>query len=155
MRAVVQRVKRACVAVDGREVSRIGQGALVFLGVAAGDGPGEAAWLAGKISRLRIFADEEGKMNRSVVDRRGEILVVSQFTLLADCRKGNRPSFVKAAPPERGEGLYREFIREVSRLSGGTVREGVFGAMMEVTLVNDGPVTFVLDTPAGIPTQPS
>lgn len=147
MRAVVQRVKRASVTVDGREVSRIGQGVLVFLGVADGDGSGEAAWLAGKISRLRIFADEEGRMNRSVVDRGGEVLVVSQFTLLADCRKGNRPSFVKAAPPERGERLYREFVGEVGRLSGVPVREGIFGAMMDVSLLNDGPVTFVLDTP--------
>ena len=147
MRAVIQRVKRASVAVDGREVSRIGQGVLVFIGIAAGDGPGEAAWLAGKISRLRIFADEERRMNRTVVDSGGEGLVVSQFTLLADCRKGNRPSFVKAAPPERGERLYREFIGEVGRLSGVPVREGVFGAMMDVFLVNDGPGTFVLDTP--------
>ena len=147
MRAVVQRVKSAAVSVDGSPVAEIGGGLLLFLGIAADDGSREAAWLAGKIARLRIFADAGGRMNRSVVDRGGEILVVSQFTLLADCRKGNRPSFVKAAPPERGEGLYREFIEEVARLTEVPVREGVFGAMMEVSLLNDGPVTFVLDTP--------
>jgi D-tyrosyl-tRNA(Tyr) deacylase len=145
---VIQRVKSAAVAVDGREVSRIGGGVLVFLGVAAGDGEEEAAWMAGKISRLRFFADEAGRMNLSVREAAGEILVVSQFTLLSDCRRGNRPSFAAAAPPEEGERFYRVFVAEVTRLSEVPVREGIFGAMMEVSLENDGPVTFVLDTPS-------
>jgi D-tyrosyl-tRNA(Tyr) deacylase len=145
---VIQRVKSAAVAVDGREVSRIGGGVLVFLGVAAGDGEEEAAWMAGKISRLRFFADEAGRMNLSVREAAGEILVVSQFTLLSDCRRGNRPSFAAAAPPGEGERLYRVFVGEVTRLSEVPVREGIFGAMMEVSLENDGPVTFVLDTPS-------
>lgn len=148
MRAVIQRVKSAAVAVEGREVSRIGVGVLVLLGVAAGDGEEEAAWMAGKISRLRFFADEAGKMNLAVGDAAGEILVVSQFTLLSDCRRGNRPSFAGAAPPDQGERLYRKFVGEVRCLSGVPVREGIFGAMMEVSLENDGPVTFVLDTPS-------
>jgi D-tyrosyl-tRNA(Tyr) deacylase len=147
VRAVIQRVKSAAVTVEGREVSRIGGGVLVLLGVAAGDGEKEAIWMAGKISRLRFFADEAGKMNLSVSEAAGEILVVSQFTLLSDCRRGNRPSFAGAAPPGEGERLYRKFVGEVRRLSGAAVGEGIFGAMMEVSLVNDGPVTFVLDTP--------
>ncbi|MFC1657226.1 D-aminoacyl-tRNA deacylase [Candidatus Moduliflexota bacterium] len=148
MKAVLQRVRSAAVAVDGRKVSGIDRGILVLLGVAAGDGREQVEWLAGKVSRLRIFADEEGKMSRSVEAAGGEILVVSQFTLLADCRKGNRPSFGPAAPPGEGERLYRWFVEEVRRLSSVPVREGVFGAMMDVSLVNDGPVTFVLDTPS-------
>jgi D-tyrosyl-tRNA(Tyr) deacylase len=148
MKAVLQRVRSAAVAVDGRQVSSIGRGILVLLGVAEGDGREQVVWLAGKVSRLRIFADGEGRMNRSVSDAGGELLIVSQFTLLADCRKGNRPSFVRAAPPGEGERLYRDFVEEVRRTSSVPVREGVFGAMMDVSLVNDGPVTFVLDTPS-------
>jgi D-aminoacyl-tRNA deacylase len=139
MRAVVQRVTEAAVRVEGREVARIGVGLLVLLGVRSGDGPDEADRIAGKLERLRVFADEEGRMNRSVRDIGGELLVVSQFTLYGDARKGNRPSFVRAAPPEEAEPLY-ERVRAALGAQG-----GVFGAGMEVSSVNDGPVTLVLE----------
>jgi D-aminoacyl-tRNA deacylase len=139
MRAVVQRVTEAAVRVEGREVARIGEGLLVLLGVRSGDGPDEADRIAGKLERLRVFADEEGRMNRSVRDIGGELLVVSQFTLYGDARKGNRPSFVRAAPPEEAEPLY-ERVRAALGAKG-----GVFGAGMEVSSVNDGPVTLVLE----------
>ena len=139
MRAVVQRVTEAAVRVEGREVARIGEGLLVLLGVRSGDGPEEADRIAGKLERLRVFADEEGRMNRSVRDIGGELLVVSQFTLYGDARKGNRPSFVRAAPPEQAEPLY-ERVRAALDAQG-----GVFGAGMEVSSVNDGPVTLVLE----------
>jgi D-aminoacyl-tRNA deacylase len=139
MRAVVQRVTEAAVRVEGREVARIGDGLLVLLGVRSGDGPEEADRIAGKLERLRVFADEEGRMNRSVRDIGGELLVVSQFTLYGDARKGNRPSFVRAAPPEEAEPLY-ERVRAALGAQG-----GVFGAGMEVLSVNDGPVTLVLE----------
>jgi D-tyrosyl-tRNA(Tyr) deacylase len=144
---VVQRVTGASVSVDGREVARIGRGLLVFLGVADGDGADETAWTARKTTGMRIFADGEGKMNLSVADIGGEILVVSQFTLLADMRQGRRPSFTLAAPPAEGERLYLEFVDQVRRLSKCEVRTGVFGANMRVQIENDGPVTFVLDSP--------
>lgn len=147
MRAVVQRVKGAAVAVEGEEVARIGGGLLIFLGVAVGDGPEAASHLARKIAGMRIFADGSGRMNLPVRETGGEILVVPQFTLLADCRRGNRPSFSGAAPPEAGERLYREFVGEVARWADVRVKEGVFGAHMDVSIVNDGPVTFVLDSP--------
>jgi D-aminoacyl-tRNA deacylase len=144
VRAVVQRVARARVtAVDPVGSGEIGPGLCVLLGVARGDGEEEAARLAGKIARLRIFADEEGRFDRSVLDVGGAALVVSQFTLIADTAKGNRPSFGEAAGPEEAEPLYERFCAELREL-GVPVETGVFGAKMEVELVNDGPVTIVL-----------
>ena len=144
MRSVVQRVSRAAVRVDGRVVGEIGAGLLVLLGVADGDGEGEAGSLAAKVARLRIFANELGRFDLSVLDTGGAVLVVSQFTLLADTAKGSRPSFTKAAPPEDAARLYERFCAALRDL-GLTVEQGVFGARMEVELVNDGPVTIVLD----------
>ena len=141
MRAVVQRVSRAGVTPGGS----IGPGLCVLLGVASGDGEGEAARLAGKVARLRVFADTDGKFDRSVLDVGGAVLVVSQFTLIADTAKGNRPSFAAAAPPAKAEPVYERFCAELRAL-GVPVETGVFGAKMEVELVNDGPVTIVLDT---------
>ncbi len=139
MRALVQRVSEASVAVDGEEVARIGRGLLVLLGVRGEDGVEEADRLAGKLERLRVFEDDEGRMNLSVRDVDGELLVVSQFTLYGDARKGNRPSFVDAAPPDLAEPLY-ERVRTALGAQGGR-----FGARMEVALVNDGPVTLLLE----------
>ena len=139
MRALVQRVSEASVTVDGEEIARIGLGLLVLLGVRNGDGVEEADRLAGKLERLRVFEDDDGRMNLSVRDVDGELLVVSQFTLYADARKGNRPSFVDAAPPEVAEPLY-ERVRQALGAQGGR-----FGARMEVALVNDGPVTLLLE----------
>ena len=133
--------------VDGRTVASIGRGLLVLLGVAQGDGERQAEWLADKIAGLRIFEDEAGKMNLSVQDVGGSALVVSQFTLLGDCRKGRRPSFSDAAPPEEADRLYQRFVERV-RAGGLRVETGVFQARMGVHLVNDGPVTLVLDTEA-------
>ena len=141
MRAVVQRVSRARVTPGGG----IGSGLCILLGVAGGDGEEEAVRLAGKIARLRIFPDDDGRFDRSVLDMAGAALVVSQLTLIADTAKGNRPSFVDAAPPERAEPLYEHFTAELRAL-GVPVETGVFAARMEVELVNDGPVTIVLDT---------
>lgn len=145
MRAVIQRVKQSAVAVDGRLVGDIGPGILVLLGVAADDQPQDARFLVDKIINLRIFEDAAGKMNLSLVDVGGEMLVVSQFTLYGDCRKGRRPSFTAAAPPDVAEVLYEAFIK-YARQSDVSVKIGVFGAMMDVSLVNDGPVTLILDT---------
>ena len=142
---ILQRVKSASVAVAGKEVSAIGAGLLLLVGVAKGDGEREAAWLAEKVAGLRIFADGEGKMNLSVKDAGGEILAVSQFTLLADTRKGKRPSFVGAAPPEEAEPLFDRFCELLHEGGVRSVRKGSFGAMMDVSLVNDGPVTIVLE----------
>jgi D-aminoacyl-tRNA deacylase len=139
MRALVQRVSEAAVAVDGREVARIGPGLLVLVGVRAGDGPEEADGLARKLLALRIFEDAAGRMNRSVEQAGGELLCVSQFTLYADVRRGNRPSFVEAAAPDRAEPLY-ERVRQALGAKG-----GVFGARMAVSLVNDGPVTLLVE----------
>ncbi len=147
MRAVVQRVSRASVGVDGRVAAEIGPGLLVLLGVAAGDGEPDAARLAGKIARLRVFENEDGRFDRSLLDTGGAALVVSQFTLLADTAKGNRPSFAGAAPPEAAEPLYLAFCAALREL-GVPVATGVFGARMAVELVNDGPVTLVLDSSA-------
>jgi D-tyrosyl-tRNA(Tyr) deacylase len=141
VRAVVQRVSQARVTPGGE----IGRGFCVLLGVARGDGEGEAARLAGKVARLRIFPDEAGRFDRSVEDVGGAVLVVSQFTLIADTAKGNRPSFAEAAPPEEAEPLYEHFCAELRGL-GVPVGTGVFGARMELELVNDGPVTIVLDS---------
>jgi len=145
MRAVVQRVTRSRVRVDSESVGEIGTGLLVLLGVADGDDDAAAEALAEKIVHLRIFEDDNGRMNRSVQAIGGAILVVSQFTLLADCRKGRRPSFTNAAAPEMAERLYAVFVRSIER-HGIPVALGRFGAHMAVSLINDGPVTFVLDT---------
>ncbi len=145
MRIVLQRVKRASVTVEGKTVSEIGSGLLLLVGVAQGDGEEEAAWLARKVARLRVFGDADGKMNLSVADTGDEVLAVSQFTLLADTRKGNRPSFIRAALPEQAEPLF-DYFREKLREEGvSSVKTGRFGAMMDVALVNDGPVTIVLE----------
>ncbi len=145
MRVVLQRVKGASVTVGEEKVSEIGRGLLLLVGVAQGDGEAEADWLAEKISGLRIMADDEGKMNLSVRDVEGEILAVSQFTLLADTRKGKRPSFIRAAQPDEAEPLFDHFCDRL-RVSGvASVKTGSFGAMMDVALVNDGPVTIVLE----------
>ena len=146
MRAVVQRVSRARVFVDGTGVGEIGPGLVVLLAAGRGDGPEEVRWMAGKLPGLRIFPDEQGKMNLSLDQVGGEMLVVSQFTLYGDCRKGKRPSFAGSAPPDEAVKLYREFIDAV-REQGIRVAEGEFGAMMELELVNDGPVTLIVDSP--------
>ena len=142
---MLQRVTRASVTVDGEAVSEIGPGLLLLVGVAKGDGEAEADWLAEKVAGLRILSDDDGKMNRSVRDVGGEILAVSQFTLLADTRKGKRPSFVGAAPPEEASPLFDYFCEKLRATGVGSVKTGRFGAMMDVALVNDGPVTIVLD----------
>src|SRR3989442_8423660 len=144
MRAVVQRVSRARVVVDAATVGEIGRGFCVLLGVAAADEPADADRLAGRVARLRIFENEEGKFDRSLLDVGGPALVVSQFTLIADTAKGNRPSFGHAARPEQAEALYERFCAELEAL-GVEVARGVFGARMAVELVNDGPVTIVFD----------
>ncbi len=146
MRALVQRVRSAGVLVQDREVAAIGRGALVLLGVSGPDTDAEADWLAGKVSRLRIFDDADGRMNLSIGEAGGAFLVVSQFTLLADCRKGNRPSYIDAAPPEQAVRLYEEFIQRL-RARGHDVQTGIFREMMQVRLINDGPVTILVDTP--------
>ncbi len=145
MRIVLQRVKNASVTVGDERISEIGTGLLLLVGVAQGDGEAEADWLAGKVAGLRIFNDKDGKMNLSVRDVGGEILAVSQFTLLADTRKGKRPSFVGAAPPEDAEPLFDRFCELLGEKGVRSVKKGSFGAMMDVTLVNDGPVTIVLE----------
>jgi D-tyrosyl-tRNA(Tyr) deacylase len=146
MRAVVQRVTQGSVTVQEETVGRIGAGLLVLLGVSDDDDPRDADRMAAKIVNLRIFEDEAGKMNRSLLDDRGEMLVVSQFTLYGDCRKGRRPSFVKAAGPEKGEALYLRFVQQV-RNQGVTVATGRFRSRMAVALVNDGPVTLLVESP--------
>lgn len=145
MRAVVQRVKETAVEVDGRRVGAIGPGLLIFLGVGREDDDTDVRYLADKCAGLRIFEDADGKMNRSVVDVGGEAMVVSQFTLLGDARKGKRPSFVAAARPEEAVPLYEAFVARL-RDHGLTVATGEFQAMMDVSLVNDGPVTILLDS---------
>jgi D-tyrosyl-tRNA(Tyr) deacylase len=145
MRAVIQRVREASVRVDGQEVAAIGPGLLILLGAGRADSMEAARWLAGKVAELRIFEDVQGKMNRSLHEVGGAALVVSQFTLYGDARKGRRPSFTDAAPPEAAVPLLRVFVGEL-RERGLPVQEGVFGAKMQVHLVNDGPVTLLLDT---------
>lgn len=145
MRAVIQRVKESAVKVKGEFVARIGKGLLVLLGVAKSDVESDADYLAEKIINLRIFEDEKEKMNRSLIETSGSMLVVSQFTLLGDCKKGRRPSFINAAGPERANTLYEYFVENVSR-KGVKVKTGRFGAMMDVHLINDGPVTLTIDS---------
>jgi D-tyrosyl-tRNA(Tyr) deacylase len=145
MKAVVQRVSSARVEVDGETTGEIARGLLVLLGVAREDEEKDAAWMAEKIVGLRIFEDDEGKMNRSLLEVSGALLAVSQFTLLGDSRKGRRPSFIAAAPPEIAEGLYRSFVSKTRSL-GARTETGKFQAQMAVHLVNDGPVTILLDS---------
>ncbi len=145
MRAVVQRVKKSSVNVDNQIIGRIDKGLLVLLGVAKGDTPSDADYIANKIINLRIFEDDDAKMNRSLLSIGGKMLVVSQFTLLGDCRKGRRPSFAAAASPLKAAELYEYFVQQVRRL-GIAVETGRFQAIMEVTLINDGPVTLVLES---------
>ena len=145
MRAVIQRVTRASVTVEGRVTGEIGAGLLVLLGVSRTDNPESAAYLAEKIANLRIFSDEAGKMNLSLLDVGGSALLVSQFTLYGDMRGGRRPSYIQAAPPEQANLLYEEFVRSIRSL-GVPVQTGVFQAHMRVELVNDGPVTILLDS---------
>jgi D-tyrosyl-tRNA(Tyr) deacylase len=144
MRAVVQRVSQASVSVDGEVVGSIGRGVVILIGVTQGDGEAEARFLANKVANLRIFADGGGKFNRSALDVNGEALVVSQFTLYGDARKGRRPSFVHAAPPEVAEPLIERFVSFLEE-NGLHVETGVFGAMMMVKIHNDGPVTIILE----------
>ncbi|MFZ5596826.1 MAG: D-aminoacyl-tRNA deacylase [Bacillota bacterium] len=145
MRAVVQRAARGSVSVEGKTVAEIGHGVVVLLGVGRDDGPEDAAYLSGKIANLRIFEDEAGKLNRSLLDVKGSALAVSQFTLYGDCRQGRRPGFSDAAPAETGKDLYELFVSGLADL-GVNVATGVFQAHMLVEIVNDGPVTLLLDS---------
>ena len=145
MRAVVQRVASASVTVDGKLISEIGKGLLIFHGVAHEDTSADLDYLTNKVANLRVFEDDEGRMNRSLLEIGGEALLVSQFTLYGDCRKGRRPSFIDAAPPDKAEEFYQQFICALSN-TGISVRAGIFQAMMDVELVNDGPVTILLDS---------
>lgn len=145
MKAVVQRVKHAQVTVDGDTIGKIGPGLMVLLGVQEGDDEKAADYLVDKITHLRIFEDENGKMNKGLKDAGGELLVVSQFTLMGDCRKGRRPSFTQAAPPQEADALYQYFVAQAQK-TGIHVETGKFQAEMEVTLNNHGPVTLILDT---------
>jgi D-tyrosyl-tRNA(Tyr) deacylase len=146
MRAVIQRVSEASVTIDHVVKSSINRGLLVLLGIEDDDVQEDIHWLAGKIARLRIFNDENDVMNLAIVEAGGEILVVSQFTLHASTRKGNRPSYIKAAKPEIAIPLYEQFVKQLEREAGFTIKTGEFGAMMKVNLVNDGPVTIIIDT---------
>ena len=145
MRLVIQRVKQASVSVNGNPVSEIGPGLLVLAGVSLSDTPFDARHLAHKTARLRIFQDDDGRMNRSVEDVDGEVLAVSQFTLYGDCSKGNRPSYIAAARPEQGEALFNEYVLALEKL-GFPAKTGRFGADMKVELINDGPVTLILES---------
>jgi len=146
MRAVVQRVSRAEVRVNGAVTGHVGLGVMILLGIEEADGHEDAEWLCGKIARMRIFADTDGVMNLSLAESGGDALVVSQFTLHASTKKGNRPSYIRAARPEHAEPLYEAFKQLLSKELQRPVASGVFGAMMEVELVNDGPVTILLDS---------
>lgn len=146
MKAVIQRVIQSSVSVDGQEIGAIGKGLLVLLGVGHDDTHKSAQWLAEKTVHLRIFEDEEGKMNRSLLDVEGGMLIVSQFTLLGDCRKGRRPSFIDAASPDKAKDLYHCFMQYVGEM-GIEVAAGKFGANMQVSLINDGPVTLIVSSP--------
>ncbi|MDI9319737.1 MAG: D-aminoacyl-tRNA deacylase [Phycisphaerales bacterium] len=146
MRAIIQRVSQASVSIDGQIQSTISRGFLVLLGVDIKDSVEDAEWLCNKIAALRIFADERGLMNQSLKDCGGELLLVSQFTLLASYKKGNRPSFINAARPEQAIPLYEYCIEQLTRLLGKPIATGIFGADMQVALVNDGPVSIIMDT---------
>jgi D-tyrosyl-tRNA(Tyr) deacylase len=146
MRIVVQRVRRASVTIDGQQHSVIGKGLLVLAGIEDADTPEDAGWLASRVANLRLFDDSNGVMNLSAVDTGNEIMIVSQFTLHASTRKGNRPSYIRAARPEKAIPLYEEFIARTGELTGRRPATGVFGAMMEIELVNDGPVTIIIDS---------
>lgn len=146
MRAVVQRVSSASVATGGEKIAAIGEGALILLGIEEADGAEDVEWLAGKIVRLRIFTDASGVMNCSLRDTGGDLLVVSQFTLHASTRKGNRPSYTRAMRPERARAVYEMFCDTAARELGQPVQRGEFGATMQVALINDGPVTITIDT---------
>lgn len=148
MRAVVQRVSEAAVSIEGNEVGRIGRGLLVLVGVEEADQAEDVEWLAGKIARLRIFSDAEGKMNANLAEAGGRLLVVSQFTLHASTKKGNRPSFIRAARPDVAVPLYESFLAKLVQEAGVPVARGVFGADMQISLINDGPVTIWFDTKA-------
>jgi len=146
MRAVIQRVEKASVVISEKEIAKIEQGLLVLLGIEIEDTKEDALWLAGKIASLRIFSDEKGVMNKSIADTGGEVIVVSQFTLHAKTKKGNRPSYIKAARPEQAIPLYDQFKEYLSTAISRQVQTGGFGADMKVSLVNDGPVTILIDT---------
>ncbi|GAA4927411.1 D-aminoacyl-tRNA deacylase [Mucilaginibacter defluvii] len=146
MRAVLQRVSEAACRVDGEVTGQIGTGFLVLLGVEDADTVEDIQWLAQKIANMRVFSDENGLMNKALADVNGSILLISQFTLFAQTKKGNRPSFIRAARPEKAIPLYEQMITELSKLTGKTVATGIFGADMKVSLVNDGPVTITIDT---------
>lgn len=146
MRAVVQRVAKASVTIDGEVKSSIGEGLLILVGIEDADTPEDIEWLSGKIVRMRIFEDEQGVMNRSVAEMGGDIIVVSQFTLHASTKKGNRPSYIKASKPDFAIPMYNQFVAQVERDLGKPVGTGIFGADMKVELLNDGPVTIVIDT---------
>jgi D-tyrosyl-tRNA(Tyr) deacylase len=146
MRSVIQRVSTAEVSVDGKITGKIAHGLLILVGIVEDDGPEDIEWLSGKIVNLRIFDDEQGIMNRPVADVNGDLLVVSQFTLHASTRKGNRPSYIRAAKPEVAIPMYEKFLEQLESDLGKPVQAGVFGAMMKVSLINDGPVTIIIDT---------
>ena len=146
MRAVIQRVSEASVVIDEQKVADINQGLLIFLGIEIEDVKEDAIWLANKIGQLRIFQDEDEVMNKSITDVDGEIIVVSQFTLHAKTKKGNRPSYIKAARPEQAIPLYDQFKKDLSEAIGNQVQSGEFGADMKVSLINDGPATIIIDT---------
>lgn len=146
MKAVIQRVANASVTISGKPVASIQQGVLVFLGIVNQDTAEDIAWLSKKIANLRIFADENGFMNTSLIDIKGDVLLVSQFTLQASTKKGNRPSFIKAAKPNEAIPLYQSFIKQLEKDLGKPIQTGEFGADMQVALLNDGPVTIIIDT---------
>jgi D-tyrosyl-tRNA(Tyr) deacylase len=146
MRVVIQLVKKASVAVEGKLISEIKKGYLILLGIIEEDAQEDINWLAAKIARLRIFSDENGAMNNSIIEANGDVIVVSQFTLQAKTKKGNRPSFIKAARPEIAIPLYEKFITQLENELGKKVQTGEFGAMMDVALINDGPVTILIDS---------
>lgn len=144
MKILIQRVTQASVEVNGEIVGSIGPGILVFVGITHSDTASQVTWLANKLINLRIFEDAQGKLNQSLIDQKGSALIISQFTLYADCSEGRRPSFIQAAPPEIANPLYEQFIDEV-RKSGVSTASGIFGAEMKVSLINDGPITIMLE----------
>jgi D-tyrosyl-tRNA(Tyr) deacylase len=146
MRAVIQRVSRASISINGSETAAIGRGLLILVGIEAGDGPEDIEWLSRKIIQLRIFDDDAGVMNRSLMEIGGELMLVSQFTLFASTRKGNRPSYIRASKPEAAIPLYESLIAKIEKDFGRKIGTGIFGADMKMELLNDGPVTILMDT---------